>query len=103
MDEYKLNVSEDGDALTGVSRGNHNDWENVLNGVSMGRLQRIALDQRRAWALALNARLSADSSMLRALPVDIIDLVRQSRQPLDSIMLSFADAYNARYTHAFTA
>lgn len=76
MDEYKLTVSEDGDKLTGVSRGNHNDWKNVLEGVSIGRLRRTALDQRRAWALSLNTRLSADSELLQLLPVEIIDQVQ---------------------------
>ena len=76
MDEYKLTVSEDGDTLSGVSRGNYNDWKNVLEGVSILRVQRIALDQRRAWALAFNTRLSSDSALLQFFAVEIVEQVR---------------------------
>ena len=75
MDEYKLTVSEDGDTLSGVSRGNYNDWKNVLEGVSILRVQRIALDQRRAWALAFNTRLSSDSALLQFCAVEIVEQV----------------------------
>ena len=61
-DEYRLTVSADGSRLRGTSRGNTDDWLNMLEGYSATAMATLVARQRLAWACgALQQRLGSAS------------------------------------------